>query len=1101
METPHDDSRQLALLVKELQEALALERKRSATLTDELDGLRRALSYEGSRERTQGDITSNDTTLGDGGGGRSQQRDCRKREPDDVLAGAMEEVAKDKEREKTEEGNDDEEEREMVSVSRSTLELLRLKERAIDTVAEGITIADAARPDMPLIYVNKAFQKMTGYPVEDVIGKNCRFLQGPGTRAEEVARLRECIKNARPCVTQITNYKRSGDPFVNYLSLTPVISSTGQLTHYVGVQSDITEIVEQRRSELAARHAAAQAAAATEAKSNFLARMSHEIRTPLNGIISVGQLLAETSLTPQQYDLVSTIRASGENLLALITDILDFSKIEANKMELSKARFCLESAIETAMEIAGLHAAQKRLHVAFHIDSNVPRWVIGDAQRLQQILLNLLNNAIKFTDKGEVLLEVWVENNDDERGAAQHPSHPFSSSSSSQPYTASSALAMVDSRTTTTPSPCEIHFSVRDTGIGIKDADLSRLFQSFSQVDASPTRRFGGSGLGLTISRKLAEAMGGRMWVESDGLGKGSTFRWFIRVPSGRNGRTSGKTSRPRKASCASEDGTEVHKQKSAANSEFDDTTKQQPTASPRPSGAGSGESNEKRNGGKEKDGGVMVDRRVLLVETCQVVRETMELALREWGCRVCTAGSEAEAIKALHILPEVDGMEFGRIMRAAEENDMRSSSSSILSLRAAASSSIRDRLSNDTKGPFDVVILDVGHSALLHALMNAASPDEACRVVFLGWPGQKDPEEEDEMYPRSMKSSDEEIEAGWVPSKQLPLSAPEVVPGSCRPSPSGEPLPSSHMCSCLNAPSNSAAIAPKAVTNGSALKRGLRRRLGYSVVTRPVRQGRLLLGLEEVLNLNMSEMSAMSNGEPRESVRQCHREEVMNGTRETSGAGLEAHRLNKDAPPKEANATVRTSREATRNSMDMWNYDNESEATRSRLGSSSTGSLLHASVRSRRVPSSSASESTRSGGLEGDSSNSLTVLRRRNAGRRLLLAEDNIINMRVALGILKRLGFVHIDTVKDGVEAVEAVAIAGGPAAYHGLLIDLHMPRKGGIEAVQDILKGWPDQKTNIIAVTADAFEDTRDTCMENGFTGWLAKPFRIEEFAKAMQ
>jgi PAS domain S-box-containing protein len=180
----------------------------------------------------------------------------------------------------------------LVAIPRQTLDLLRLKERAIDTVAEGITIADATLPDMPLIYINKAFSKVTGYPLEVVQGRNCRFLQGPGTEPKVVEQLRQAIAAGEPYVSEITNYRRNGDPFINYLSLTPVFSASGDLTHYVGVQSDITELVNQRQSELAARHAAAQAAAATEAKSSFLARMSHEIRTPLNGIISVGQLLA-----------------------------------------------------------------------------------------------------------------------------------------------------------------------------------------------------------------------------------------------------------------------------------------------------------------------------------------------------------------------------------------------------------------------------------------------------------------------------------------------------------------------------------------------------------------------------------------------------------------------------------------------------------------------------------------------------------------------------------------------------------------------------------------------------------------------------------------
>ena len=202
----------------------------------------------------------------------------------------------------------------------------------------------------------------------------------------------------------------------------------------------MTELVQQRKAELAAKHEAAEAAAATEAKSQFLARMSHEIRTPLNGMIAVGQLLAETNLTPQQWDFVNTIRCSGEALLTLISDILDFSKIEANKMELENTPFYLESTVEAAVEIAGMQAAQKRLQLAYFIHDDVPPWIIGDDHRLQQVLLNILNNAVKFTEEGEIVLEIWSQS--------------------------------VRNSTANLPKASEIHFRVKDSGIGIADEDI-----------------------------------------------------------------------------------------------------------------------------------------------------------------------------------------------------------------------------------------------------------------------------------------------------------------------------------------------------------------------------------------------------------------------------------------------------------------------------------------------------------------------------------------------------------------------------------------------------------------------------------------------------
>ena len=210
-------------------------------------------------------------------------------------------------------------------------------------------------------------------------------------------------------MVQLLNYRKRGDPFINYLSVTPIHDASGRLSHYVGVQSDITELVARKRAELAARHAAAAAEAATEAKSQFLARMSHEIRTPLNGLIAVGQLLAESPLTPAQWDLVNTIRCSGEALLTLVTDILDFSRAEADSVALTAAPFSPQSAVEAAVEIAGSLAARKKLHVAYRMADSVPAVLVGDGARLQQVLLNVLNNAVKFTDAGCVLLEVWVE--------------------------------------------------------------------------------------------------------------------------------------------------------------------------------------------------------------------------------------------------------------------------------------------------------------------------------------------------------------------------------------------------------------------------------------------------------------------------------------------------------------------------------------------------------------------------------------------------------------------------------------------------------------------------------------------------------------------
>ncbi|OHD53721.1 MAG: hypothetical protein A2Y33_07310 [Spirochaetes bacterium GWF1_51_8] len=356
---------------------------------------------------------------------------------------------------------------------KSEIERKRLA-TAIDQTSNVVMMTNT-RGDIE--FVNKAFEQVTGYKKEEVIGKNPHILKTNLQPREFYKELWKNISSGKVWYGEFLNRKKDGSTYWAEAAISPIKNEKGEIVNYIGIQEDITH---KKEAETQLYRAKEAAEVANRMKSEFLANVSHEIRTPLNSILGFTQILLDDTKEPQNKELLEIIDQSGRNLLYIISDILDFSKIEAGKMIVESVPIVLNDVLRDIRNLFLIEAKEKNLAFEIIIDKNVPPFVIGDLTKIRQVILNLVSNAFKFTKKGKITVEI--------------------------DYYYGTAL-----------------IKVTDTGIGIPKDKLKSIFSPFEQADASHTREYGGTGLGLTITKKLTELMGGKISVESR-TGRGSSF-------------------------------------------------------------------------------------------------------------------------------------------------------------------------------------------------------------------------------------------------------------------------------------------------------------------------------------------------------------------------------------------------------------------------------------------------------------------------------------------------------------------------------------------------------------------------------------------------
>lgn len=376
-------------------------------------------------------------------------------------------------------------------------EKLRTSEARFRAIFEGTSVGiTLINREGRLVESNPALQEMLGYNGRELANMVFTELIYPADTANYIGLFNSLWAGRQDSYQMEKRYARKDGRLV-WVSVNFSLArdNLNEPMFIIGVVDDVTD---RKRVEEAMQQAKEAAEAANKAKSEFLASMSHEIRTPMNAIIGMAELLGETPLTSEQQKYIMTFRSAGETLLNLINDILDLSRVEVGHYELESIGFDLSNVIEKTCEVMAIRAHEKGVELVCQLMPDVPLELVGDPGRLRQIIINLIGNAIKFTDKGEVLLKVELED--------RQPPFPTGH----------------DMR------ECRLLFTIRDTGIGIHPEKMDAIFEWFTQADSSTTRKYGGTGLGLTIAKRFVELMGGRIWVESE-VGKGSTFYFTIR--------------------------------------------------------------------------------------------------------------------------------------------------------------------------------------------------------------------------------------------------------------------------------------------------------------------------------------------------------------------------------------------------------------------------------------------------------------------------------------------------------------------------------------------------------------------------------------------